>query len=243
MGDFTRVFEVGPVFRAENSYTHRHLTEFTGLDIEMAIENSYMEIIDIIGQLFSFMFKKLETDHAELLKVVNNQYAFEPFLCPEKPVVLTFEEGVKMLQAVGVNQRVDDDLATETERILGGLVREKFKTDFYILHRYPQAARPFYTMLCKDNKEFTCSYDVFMRGEEIISGAQRIHDPELLAERAKFKGIPVETIKDYIDSFKFGAYPHGGFGVGLERVVMLYLDLGNIRKTSAFPRDPNRIAP
>lgn len=243
MGDFTRVFEIGPVFRAENSMTHRHLCEFTGLDIEMAIEQSYYEVMDVIGGLFTRIFKGLEGEMASEVKAVKDQYDFEPFLYLEKPLILTFEEGVKMLHEAKVDQSVHEDLTTETERVLGKLVREKYKTDFYILHRYPQGARPFYTMLCKDDPEFTCSYDVFMRGEEIISGAQRIHDPELLAERAKFKKIPVNTIQDYIDAFKYGAYPHGGFGVGLERVVMLYLDLGNIRKSSAFPRDPSRITP
>lgn len=112
-----------------------------------------------------------------------------------------------------------------------------------MLHRYPHTARPFYTMLCDDDPNFTCSYDFFMRGEEIVSGAQRIHDPEILTKRAIEKGIDPVTIKDYIECFKYGAYPHGGLGIGLERVVMLFCGLKNIRNSSLFPRDPKRITP
>lgn len=123
------------------------------------------------------------------------------------------------------------------------LVRQKYDTDFYMLHRYPIEARPFYTAVCEDDPRYTCSYDFFMRGEEILSGAQRIHDPVVLKERAIAKGIEPETIKDYIDCFKYGAYPHGGGGIGLERVVMLFCGLKNIRNASLFPRDPKRITP
>ncbi|RMZ52373.1 hypothetical protein APUTEX25_000648, partial [Auxenochlorella protothecoides] len=195
--DLPRVFEVGPVFRAENSYTHRHLCEFTGLDMEMTINESYHEVLDVVDRLFHTMFE------------------VDPF----------------------------GDLNTELERVLGKIVAEKYNTDFYILHRYPSAIRPFYTMPCKDDERYSCSYDIFIRGEEIISGAQRIHDPSLLERRAKECGIPVETIQAYVDSFKYGAWPHGGIGVGMERVVMLFCGLDNVRKTSMFPRDPKRLAP
>ena len=111
------------------------------------------------------------------------------------------------------------------------------------MDKYPLAVRPFYTMPCPKDPELGNSYDFFIRGQEIVSGAQRIHDPVLLAERAKHWGIPGEAIKAYIDAFKHGALPHGGCGVGLERVVMLFLGLDNIRQTSMFPRDPSRLTP
>jgi aspartyl-tRNA synthetase len=112
-----------------------------------------------------------------------------------------------------------------------------------MLYGYPAAVRPFYTMLDPADENYTNSYDFFMRGEEITSGAQRIHDPAMLTARAKGKDIPVETIKDYIDAFKYGAPAHGGAGFGLERIVKFYCNLQNIRKSSLFPRDPKRIAP
>lgn len=122
-------------------------------------------------------------------------------------------------------------------------MREKFDTDFYMLYGYPVAARPFYTMLDPNDPRYTNSYDFFMRGEEITSGAQRIHDPVMLSERAIEKGIAIDTIKDYIDAFKYGAPAHGGAGFGLERIVKFYCNLHNIRKSSMFPRDPARLTP
>jgi aspartyl/asparaginyl-tRNA synthetase len=126
---------------------------------------------------------------------------------------------------------------------LGVLVKEKYKTDFFMLDKFPLAVRPFYTMPDPNMPGYSNSYDFFIRGEEILSGAQRIHDPEFLAERAKEHGVDPATIQPYIDAFKYGAPPHAGGGIGLERVLMLFLGLGNIRKTSLFPRDPVRLEP
>ncbi|KAJ4899084.1 Class II aminoacyl-tRNA and biotin synthetases superfamily protein [Raphanus sativus] len=241
--DFERVFEVGAVYRAEDSFTHRHLCEFIGLDVEMAIHKHYSEIMDIVGELFPFIFNKLNENCQKELEAIRKQYPFEPLKFLPKTLKLTFAEGIQMLKEAGVEADPLGDLNTETERKLGLLVLEKYNTEFYILHRYPSAVRPFYTMPCADDPNYSNSFDVFIRGEEIISGAQRVHDPELLTEQAKRFGIDVETIKTYIDSFRYGAPPHGGFGVGLERVVMLFCGLNNIRKTSLFPRDPLRLAP
>jgi len=134
-------------------------------------------------------------------------------------------------------------LSTENEKKLGDIVADKYKTDFFFMDKYPLWIRPFYTMPDPNNPALSNSYDFFIRGQEILSGAQRIHDPELLAKKATEKGIPLSTIQSYLDSFKHGAMPHGGGGIGLERVIMLFLNLPNIRKTSAFPRDPKRLSP
>ncbi|XP_076917177.1 aspartate--tRNA ligase 2, cytoplasmic-like [Bidens hawaiensis] len=242
-GDFGRVFVVGPVFRAEDSYTHRHLCEFTGLDVEMEIKEHYSEVMDIVDRLFVEMFDKLKEKCQKELEAIGKQYPFKPLKYLRKTLRLTFEEGIQMLKDAGVEADPLGDLNTETERTLGKLVFEKYGTEFYILHRYPLAVRPFYTMPCPDNEAYSNSFDVFIRGEEIISGAQRVHVPELLESRATECGIDVKTISTYIDSFRYGAPPHGGFGVGLERVVMLFCALDNIRKTSLFPRDPRRLEP
>ncbi|KAK9735110.1 hypothetical protein RND81_04G184900 [Saponaria officinalis] len=242
-GDFMRVYEIGPVFRAEDSFTHRHLCEFTGLDAEMVIREHYSEVMDVVDELFVALFDHLNENLGEELEAVSRQYPFSPLKYLRKTLRLTFEEGVQMLKEAGTEVDPFGDFNTETEKKLGALVREKYDTDFYILHRYPLAVRPFYTMPCHDNNNYSNSFDVFIRGEEIISGAQRVHDPVLLEERAKACGILVDTITSYLDSFKYGAWRHGGFGVGLERVVMLFCNLNNIRKTSLFPRDPQRLAP
>jgi nondiscriminating aspartyl-tRNA synthetase len=242
--DLERVFEIGPVFRAENSNTHRHLCEFTGLDMEMAIKEHYFEVLDVLDNLFLHMFDGLNERFKHELQVVSQQFPYEPLKYLRPTLRLEFPQGIAMLREAGV-EGVDPlgDLSTEHERILGQLVKEKYDTDFYMLTKYPAAARPFYTMPDPANPDYSNSYDIFIRGEEIISGAQRIHDPALLTKRAAECGIEVDTIQAYIDAFKYGALPHGGCGVGLERVVMLFLNLGNIRKTSMFPRDPRRLAP
>ena len=171
MADFDRVFEIGPVFRAENSYTHRHMCEFTGLDMEMAIKENYHELLDIMSNLFVFIFEGIEKRYKRECAAINEQFPFEPFKFPAQSLRLTFEEGIKMLHEKGHNVHPLEDLSTETERVLGGLVKAKYNTDFYMLHRYPKNVRPFYTMVCKDDPNYTNSYDFFMRGEEITSGA------------------------------------------------------------------------
>ncbi|KAG8908261.1 aspartate--tRNA ligase dps1, partial [Tulasnella sp. 417] len=114
---------------------------------------------------------------------------------------------------------------------------------YYILDKFPSAVRPFYTMPDAADPHYSNSYDFFMRGEEILSGAQRIHDPAFLTKRMQECGVDPDSMKGYLDAFKVGAPPHGGGGIGLERVVMLYLKLGNIRRASMFPRDPRRLEP
>ncbi|XP_014277657.1 aspartate--tRNA ligase, cytoplasmic [Halyomorpha halys] len=241
-GDFEKVFTVGAVFRAEDSNTHRHLTEFVGLDLEMAFKYHYHEVMNTIGKVFVEIFKALR-DRTSELEAVKQQYGFEPFKFLDPPLCLEYHVGVSMLREAGEEIGDEDDLSTPQEKLLGRLIRAKYDTDFYILDKYPLAIRPFYTMPDPHNPKYSNSYDMFMRGEEILSGAQRIHDPELLTERAKHHGIDVEKIKSYIESFLYGCPPHAGGGIGLERVVMLYLGLDNIRKTSMFPRDPKRLTP
>ena len=241
--DLDRVFEIGPVFRAEDSNTHRHLCEFVGLDMEMTIKEHYFEVLDVLGDLFVYMFDGLKNQFAKELEAVNKQYPFAPLRYNTPTTKIPFKEGVQMLQAAGYDQDPLGDLSTEFERKLGELVAEKYGTDFYILYDYPMAIRPFYTMPSPHDPDYSNSYDIFIRGEEIISGAQRIHDPELLVKQVLAKGMELDGLKDYIDSFRYGACPHGGCGVGCERVVMLYLGLNNIRKSSMFPRDPDRLTP
>jgi aspartyl-tRNA synthetase len=245
--DFEKVFEVAPVFRAENSNTHRHMTEFTGLDLEMAFEEHYDEVLDVLAELFVFIFSELKTRYGKEIATVRKQFPVEEFKVPAdgKMVKIHFKEGVEMLRAAG--KEIDDfeDLSTENEKLLGKLVREKYDTDFYILDKFPLAIRPFYTMPDSEDPRYSNSYDFFMRGEEILSGAQRIHDADLLKERIQAHEVDpnVPGIREYVDAFSYGCPPHAGGGIGLERVVMFFLDLKNIRRASLFPRDPKRVKP
>lgn len=241
--DFDKVFTVGAVFRAEDSNTHRHLTEFVGLDLEMAFKYHYHEVLDTIGNTFTEIFKGLRDNYAREIAAVGQQYNVEPFKFLEPPLKLEFAQAVAMLREAGVTMDDEEDLSTPSEKLLGRLVKAKYDTDFYILDKFPLAVRPFYTMPDPANPKYSNSYDMFMRGEEILSGAQRIHDPEYLVERAKHHAIDISKIAAYIEAFRFGCPPHAGGGIGMERVVMLYLGLDNIRKTSMFPRDPKRLTP
>jgi aspartyl-tRNA synthetase len=244
-GDLERVFEIAPVFRAENSFTHRHMTEFVGVDLEMAFKQHYHEVMLLIGRMFMFVFSELPRRFAPEIAIVRKQYPIEEFKLPASgsfPVV-QYPEAIALLREAGVEIGDFDDLSTEVERHLGRLIKAKYDTDFYILDKFPLAIRPFYTMPDCDMPGYANAYDFFMRGEEIMSGAQRVHDPDMLTERAKSHGVDPITVEPYIDSFRFGAPPHAGGGIGLERVVMFYLGLKNIRMTSMFPRDPTRITP
>ncbi|KAI9778847.1 MAG: aspartate--tRNA ligase dps1 [Peltula sp. TS41687] len=247
-GDCGRVFEIGPVFRAENSNTHRHMTEFVGLDLEMTFKVHYHEVLDVLEGLFVHIFNGLKERYAREIEIVRKQYPVEEFQVPQngqQMVRLTFSEGVSMLREAGETLDDYEDLSTPHERQLGKLVKEKYGTDFFILDQFPLAIRPFYTMPSSGDAKLSNSYDFFMRGEEIMSGAQRIHRHALLVERMQALGVQSdhEGLKDYVDSFKYGTPPHAGGGIGLERVVFLYLGLGNIRKASMFPRDPQRLRP
>ena len=152
--------------------------------------------------------------------------------------------GAQVVEAGGVDAPGFDDLSTAQERALGELVAEKYGTDFYFLDRFPSAVRPFYTMPCADDGRYSNSYDIFLRGEEICSGAQRVHVPEMLEAAVVAKTGKVDAgLRPYIDSMRHGMPPHGGAGIGLERLVFLYLNLDNVRKASMFPRTPGRCAP
>jgi len=241
--DLQRVMEVGPVFRAENSNTRRHLCEFTGLDMEMAIQEHYNEVLEVLHKTFRHIFNGLESRFAKELAVVRSQYKSEPVTFSENPCIVHWEDGIAMLREAGVEAEDFDDLSGAQELALGKIVKEKFGTDFFFLDRYPSSVRPFYTMPCPDDSRYSNSYDIFLRGQEICSGAQRVHDPDLLVEQIKRQGIDIGPLQPYIDSFRAGVEPHGGAGFGLDRVVFLYLDLDNVRKASMFPRDPNRCSP
>eukprot|EP00316_Scyphosphaera_apsteinii_P023467 CAMPEP_0119306846 /NCGR_PEP_ID=MMETSP1333-20130426/7504_1 /TAXON_ID=418940 /ORGANISM="Scyphosphaera apsteinii, Strain RCC1455" /LENGTH=609 /DNA_ID=CAMNT_0007310263 /DNA_START=14 /DNA_END=1843 /DNA_ORIENTATION=+ len=241
--DMDRVFEIGPVFRAENSNTRRHLCEFTGLDMEMSINYHYMEIVHELHKMFVAIFEGLESRCAPQLEAIRKQYPSGPPRCTKEPCVVHWEEAMEMLREAGEDVSGLDDLSTPQERLLGQLVSETRGTDFYFLDRFPAEVRPFYTMPCPDDPRLSNSYDIFLRGEEICSGAQRVHDASMLSAAIAARGIALEPLQAYIDSMRHGMPPHGGAGIGLERLVFLYLNLDNVRKASMFPRDPNRCSP
>ncbi|POR33665.1 Aspartate--tRNA ligase, cytoplasmic [Tolypocladium paradoxum] len=236
--DFGRVFEVGPVFRAENSNTHRHLTEYTGLDIEMAIEHDYHEVIYVIDDFLKSVFKAVY-DMPEV-KEVQKRWPSGEFKYLDETLILDFSEGIKMLRDDGRDVE-EEDLSTPDEMRLGQLVREKYGTDYYVLDRFPASARPFYTHKDPEDPKWTRSFDIFIRGQEICSGGQRIHDAEELRASMRAAGIEEQGMEDYMAAFDLGAPPHAGAGLGLERIVAWMLELGDVRYAHLFHRDPKSL--
>lgn len=247
--DFERVYEIGAVFRAENSNTHRHLTEFTGLDLEMAIEEHYHEMLDVIDNTLKAIFKGIYTTCRREVEVIKEQFPSEDLVWLEKTPVIPFKDAVQMLTDSGwLNEEGEpvsplEDLGTRDEIRVGELVREKYGTDYYVLDKFPRSARPFYTMPDPDDPRYTNSFDIFVRGQEIISGSQRIHDAPMLEDNMRMVGIDPEDMAEYMEGFRWGTPPHGGCGVGLERILFLLLKLGNIRLASMFHRDPRSFPP
>jgi aspartyl/asparaginyl-tRNA synthetase len=160
---FERVFETGPVFRAENSNTRRHLCEFTGFDIEMVIHEHYDEILDMFSQLFIYIFDGLRERCREELDRVREQHPFEHIQYLRPTLKLSFAEGCKLLKDAGIHQDEFEDLSTENEKKLGNIVKEKFQTDFFFMDKYPLSVRPFYTMPDPVNPKLSNSYDFFIR--------------------------------------------------------------------------------
>ncbi|KAM0347591.1 hypothetical protein ACHAPU_004603 [Fusarium lateritium] len=236
--DFGRVFEVGPVFRAENSNTHRHLTEYTGLDLEMAIDVDYHEVIDFIDIFLKEVFKAVYSSRE--LEVIRKRWPSGEFKWLEQTPVIPFSEGLQMLRDDG-RDVPEEDLSTPDEMRLGELVREKYNTDYYVLDKFPANARPFYTAKDPDDPRWTRSFDIFIRGQEICSGGQRVHNVDELRANMAAAGMTEDGMEDYLVAFELGAPPHAGAGLGLERIVAWMLELGDVRYASLFHRDPKSL--
>ena len=245
--DFERVYEVGPVFRAENSNTHRHLTEYTGLDMEMVIEEHYHEALHLIDATLKHIFRGLYDRFGCELELVKRHFPHDDLIWLKETPRIPFAEGARMLRESGWTNEdgnppsEHEDLHTRDEVRLGELVKELHKTDYYILDKFPASARPFYTMPDPRDDKVTNSFDIFLRGQEILTGGQRIHDPNFLVEKMLAQRVDPASMDEYMEGFRLAAPPHAGAGIGLERLVMLVLKLGNIRLASLYPRDPKSL--
>jgi aspartyl/asparaginyl-tRNA synthetase len=206
----------------------------------------------MLESVLLYIFKGLSTNYREEIELIRTVYPSEEFLLPTegKEVRLTFAEGQALLRAEGppeyANVTDDEDMSTPQEKALGALVRKKYGTDFYVLDKFPVSARPFYAMPDPENPEVTNAYDFFMRGQEILSGGQRLHLPAELEKVLRSKGLDPNQpgIKEYVDVFRsVGVPPHGGGGIGLDRVVAWYLNLPSVHLVCDYPRTPKRLAP
>ena len=218
----------------------------------MEIDEHYHEVLHMLEGVFIHIFSKLAANYREEIDLVRTAYPSEEFLLPApgQEVRLTFAEGQALLRAEGppefANVLDDEDMSTPQEKALGALIRKKYNTDFYILDKFPVDARPFYAMPDPENPKVTNAYDFMMRGQEILSGGQRLHLPHELEQTIRAKGLDPNQpgLKEYVDVFRsVGVPPHGGGGIGLDRVVAWYLDLPSVHLVCDYPRTPKRLSP
>ena len=236
-----RVFEIGPVFRADPSFTSRHATEFVSIDMEMSWIDSHEDVMSFQEELMVKAITAVKQKHGERIKElyeIDIEIPSTPF--PRIPLA----EAHEIIEKRGYKvPRTDGDLDPEGERQISQYAKEELGHEFVFLTDYPKHIRPFYHMRHEDNDALTKSYDLIWKGTEITTGAQREHRIEVLEAQAKDKGLDPEGLVFYMDFFRYGVPPHGGFGMGLTRVVMLMLELPNIREASFLFRGPNRLQP
>ncbi len=239
LAGFGRVFEIAPVFRAEKHNTRRHINEYTSFDFEMAWIRDVDDVMKMEENMLHHSFTKTREAMVEQLETL--EVEIEVPKLPFKRVKYT--EAVDLLNEAGKDLSITDDLDPEAERILGKLFPEKFGTDMVFITHYPLELRPAYTMPSMTDDGMTESFDLTYKGMEITTGGQRIHLYDLLVERFKAKGFNPDAFAFYLDPFKYGAPPHGGLGLGVERLTMQLLGIPNIREATLLPRDRDRLTP
>ena len=239
LAGFGRVFEIAPVFRAEKHNTRRHVNEYTSFDFEMAWIAGLEDVMKMEENMLHHAFiktAKSATKELELLDV-NLQIPKLPFKR------IKYAEALDLLKSEGKEIKVNQDLDPESERLLGQIFPEKFGTDMVFITHYPTELRPAYTMPSLTDEGMTESFDLTYKGMEITTGGQRIHLYDLLVEKFKEKGFDPDAFSFYLDPFKYGAPPHGGLGLGVERLTMQLLGIENIREATLLPRDRDRLTP
>jgi len=237
---FEKVFEVGPVFRAEPSFTSRHSTEFTGYDVEFSFIDSHKDVMAEEETFIQHVLKKIKEKHGEEIKKQFNMEVIVPKLPFPK---LTMKEAKEILSSLKVPSEKKGDLSPEEERKLCEYVKEKEGHEFVFVTDYPIEVRPFYHMKQENDPTLTKSFDLLWKGIEITTGAQREHRYDILVKQAKEKGMKLESIQFYLDFFKYGCPPHGGMGIGPNRMIMMLLGINNIREASFIYRGVKRLTP
>ncbi len=240
VGVFERVFEVAPVFRAEPHDTTRHLNEYVSLDAEMGFIENHFTVMVVLRDVISGILDTLREGYASEMKLLASSV-------PEVPVEIPhihFAEAQKLiLRLHGVDVRGEPDLSPQDERWLGEWARTEHGSDFLFVTGYPMRKRPFYTHPDPARPDYSNSFDLLFRGTELVTGGQRLHryaDYLAALERA---GLPVAPFEHYLEAFRYGMPPHGGFAIGLERLLMQLLGLPSVKLAALFPRDINRLDP
>lgn len=239
VGVYDRVFEAAPVFRAEKHNTTRHLNEYISLDFEMGYIDSFEDVMAMETGFLQYMIGLLRRDYKKELDML------EVTLPELKQIPQVRFDRAKELVAEKYNRKIRNpfDLEPEEEMLIGRYFQEEYGSDFVFVTHYPSKKRPFYAMDDPADPRFTLSFDLLYKGLEITTGGQRIHDYQMILDKMAKRNMDPEDIKDYLMIFKYGMPPHGGLGIGLERLTMRLLDEQNVRETSLFPRDVTRLEP
>ena len=239
VGVFNRVFETGPVFRAEKHNTKRHLNEYTSLDFEMGYIDGFEDIMAMETGFLQYTMKLLETEYAKELKILG-------ITLPKTDQIPAVRfDRAKELVAEKYDRKIRNpfDLEPEEESLIGRYFQEEYGADFVFVTHYPSKKRPFYAMDDPEDSRYTLSFDLLYHGLEITTGGQRIHDYRMLTEKIAARGMTEEGLEQYLDTFRYGMPPHGGLGIGLERLTMKLAGEDNVRETTLYPRDLSRLEP
>ena len=239
VGVFDRVFETGPVFRAEKHNTKRHLNEYTSLDFEMGYIDGFEDIMGMETGFLQYAMELLKKDYSKELQIMKIQLP----KVDQIPAV-RFDKA-KELVSEKYNRKIRNpyDLEPEEEALIGRYFKEEYDADFVFVTHYPSKKRPFYAMDDPQDDKFTLSFDLLFHGLEVTTGGQRIHDYNQLKAKIAARDMEEEGMEQYLDTFKHGMPPHGGLGIGLERLTMQLLGEENVREACLFPRDLNRLEP
>ena len=239
VGVFDRVFETAPVFRAEKHNTKRHLNEYTSLDFEMGYIDGFEDIMAMETGFLQYAMELLKKEYDRELKVLGVELPDVSHI----PAVKFAD--IKEIVAEKYNHKMRNpfDLEPEEEVLIGRYAKEEWGSDFVFVTHYPSKKRPFYAMDDPEDPRYTLSFDLLFRGLEITTGGQRIHDYKMLTDKIAARGMTEEGMEQYLATFKHGMPPHGGLGIGLERLTMQLLGEDNVRETTLFPRDLSRLEP
>ncbi len=236
---YERVFEVAPVFRAEHHDTSRHLNEYISMDFEMGMIDGFEDIMNMETGTLKYIMNLLKTEYKNEVELLH----IEIPEIKEIPVIKFMDAKEIIMKTFKYKPTDMKDFDPEEEQLLGKYAKKQFNSDFIFVTHYPSKKRPFYTMDDPQDPEYTLSFDLLFRGLEITSGGQRIHDYNAQVEKMQKLGMNPEEFATYLMLHKYGAPPHGGLGLGLERLTMHLLGAKNVREATMFPRDINRVAP
>lgn len=238
VGVFERVFTTGQTFRAEKSATSRHLSEITMLDLEMGFVDDHRDVMTLVNELLCAITAEINSQCAKEIALLEVEEARAPEAFP----VFTLREVQEIIKKeTGEDKTTAPDLDPEDERFICDYAREHHDSDFVFVTHFPTAKRPFYSHVDPDDPTYSRSFDLLFRGLEMCSGGQRVHDYEELKTRIAEKGLDPEKFDFYLQAFKYGIPPHGGIGMGLERLTQKFAGLKNVKEAAMFPRDINRI--